>query len=549
MRFKCSLAAIALLLGTFVPGPAVPLAQRAATVSSGPKLVVLIVVDQMRADYVDRFQSEWTGGLKRMVTNGAWFRGAAYPYLTTVTCAGHATVSTGTFPHTHGIIQNGWWDRDAGTPVTCTSDLAASPISYGAAVTTADSAHRLSVPTFTDIMRSQRRAHVVTVSLKARSAIMLAGHGGDAVTWLSNNLDGWVTSSVFGNGPVPAVTSFVGANPIDADYGKMWERLLPAAHYHELAGAQDAFPHVLNSASNHPDAVFQTLWEQSPFADAYLGRFAAALVESMQLGKHDGIDVLGVGFSSPDLVGHAYGPQSQEVHDMYTHLDRTIGALLDRLDALVGPTRYVVGLTADHGVTEIPERLVAAGKDGGRLNGQTIATLIETRAQAALGPGKYLSNISGNDVYFQRGMYEKLGAAPSAIDSVIEALRRTAGIAAVFRAEELPGAIASKHSLLRAAALSYFPGRSGDLVLVPKPGWMFSASGTTHGTASDDDQRVPIVLFGPGIKRGVYSQLATPADVTPTLAWILGVTMPTAEGRALKEALAAPEFTGPTPFD
>src|SRR2546422_445280 len=159
----------------------------------------------MRADYVDRFKADWTGGLKRMVDTGAWFRRAAYPYLSTVTCAGHATVSTGAFPHVHGIFQNVWWDRDSKKPVNCVEDSDVVDIGYASGAHGAEGPGRLTIPTFADQMRQRRSAHVVTMSLKDRSAIMLAGHGGDAVTWLSTTLDGWVTSSAFAKTPVPAV--------------------------------------------------------------------------------------------------------------------------------------------------------------------------------------------------------------------------------------------------------------------------------------------------------------------------------------------------------
>src|SRR5438105_697111 len=189
-----------------------------AAPATPPKLAVIIVVDQMRADYVDRFSGEWTGGLHRMVTQGAWFQRAAYPYLTTVTCAGHATISTGSFPHTHGVFQNSWWDRDLRRVMTCTQDPNATDVGYGVAVTGGDSAFRLQVPTFADQMRTAKRSKIAALSLKDRSAIMLAGHGGDAVAWLTNTLDGWETSNAFSATPVPAVKAFVEANPISGDF-------------------------------------------------------------------------------------------------------------------------------------------------------------------------------------------------------------------------------------------------------------------------------------------------------------------------------------------
>lgn len=518
-----------------------------------PGLAVIIVVDQMRADYVDHFRGQWTGGLKRLATEGAWFSRAAYPYLTTVTCAGHATVGTGAFPHTHGIFQNAWYDRERSAAVACADDAQAAVVRYGeagaaGATSGSDSAARLLLPTFADEMRARRSARVVTMSIKQRSAIMLAGHGGDAVTWLSDSLDGWETSSAYASKPVDAVQAFVAANPIAADYGKTWTRLLPDAQYQQpddgLAEAPPqgwtrTFPHELTSPSGRADAAFYDHWQDSPYADAYLGRFAAAMVESMQLGKHEGTDVLGIGFTSPDSVGHAYGPRSQEVQDMYAHLDRTMGTLFERLDALVGRDRYVVGLSADHGVTPLPEQLLKEGQDAGRLSSNAFRTAVEQLAQAELGPGKYLASLSGNDIYFEPGVYGRLKAKPGAIARVLAAIVATPGVDRAFFSEQLTGSATSSDAVLRAAALSYVSGRSGDLVLALKRGWMFSPAGTTHGSASPDDQRVPVLFMGYGIKRGEYPGPATPADIAPTLAAICGIDLPKAEGRALRDALAS----------
>jgi arylsulfatase A-like enzyme len=222
---------------------------------------------------------------------------------------------------------------------------------------------------------------------------------------------------------------------------------------------------------------------------------------------------------------------------MLAHLDRTIGTLFDRLDALVGADAYVVALTADHGVTAIPEQLVRAGRDGGRINAAAIVDQAEQRAEAALGAGKYVSRLVTNDLYFEPGMYEKLKAAPKALKAVIDTIAASPGVERVFRSEELATGAESKDRLVRAAALSYFAGRSGELVIAPKAGWMAGTLGTTHGSANADDQRVPILLMGAAVKPGEYKDPATPADVAPTLAAICGISMPKAEGHALGIAL------------
>jgi predicted AlkP superfamily pyrophosphatase or phosphodiesterase len=529
------------LAATLVPIP------RAQSTSGSPKLTVLIVVDQMRADYVTRFRGEWSSGLRRLLTKGAWFSNAAYPYMATFTCPGHATISTGAFPHRHGITQNTWFDRQSGKIVRCSEDDRPKTVLYGGSGGEGDSAARLLVPTFADQMRSERRSRIVTLSLKARSAIMLAGQSGDAVTWRNETLDGWQTSTAFG-GPVAAVKAFVDANPVDADYGQTWSRSLPRARYRypdvlpgEMppGGWTPVFPHVLTSRTGKPDAEFYTQWERSPYGDAYLGRMAASLAASFELGRRDTTDVLGVSFSSPDLVGHAFGPLSEEVQDMYARLDRTIGTLLDRLDRLVGNDQYVVAFTADHGVSGVPDQLKLDGKDAGKLNIRALGDVVERAAAEALGPGKYVANGNYNDVYFEPGMYDKLKASPAAFDAVVAELSRQPSVARVFRREELanPAASTSSDIALRAAALSYVADRSGDLIVAMKPGWLFTGLATTHGSATEDDQRVPIIFYGRGIKPGEYREAATPADVAPTLAIVTGVSMPQAEGRPLRAAL------------
>src|SRR5262245_60346077 len=204
--------------------------QAAPATPSHPKLVVVIVVDQMRADYIDKFRSHWNGGFKRLVDKGAWFREAAYPYAATETCVGHATISTGSVPATHGIVANAWWDRDSQKMTTCTADPQAKNAGYaGTKVKDGDTAWRLRVPAFADELRFQTGAatRVVTFSLKARAAIMLAGHKADAVTWVDNG--GLVTSNVYGT--TPFIEEFAKAHPIKQDYGKTWTLSLPRGRY------------------------------------------------------------------------------------------------------------------------------------------------------------------------------------------------------------------------------------------------------------------------------------------------------------------------------
>jgi arylsulfatase A-like enzyme len=515
-----------------------------------PRLLVVLVVDQMRADYVPAFQGDWTAGLRRLLDQGAWFTRAAYPYTNTFTCPGHATIATGAFPSRHGIVGNVWFDRAAGRQVTCTEDAGEAVVRYGGSYEGGQSAARLLVPTLGEHLQRVRRARVVALSVKARSAIMLGGRSPDAVAWLSRSLDGWQTSTAFTARPLPVVKAFVDANPIEADRGKTWTRLLPSSRY---PGRDDAageapppgwtsvFPHSL-SGGTREDPGFRVQWEHSPFADAYLGRFAADLVRTMKLGQGSGTDLLGVGFSAPDAVGHAFGPRSHEVRDVFAHLDRTIGQLLDALDALVGRDRYVVALTSDHGVDEVP-----APRAGRAISPARVTSVVEGAANGAAGRGRYVAAVIGNHVYFRPAMYERLAASPGALARVLAALNGEPGIARAFTREQLKGHEASVDPVLRAAASGHARGPGGDLVFVLRDGFQMAATGTfaaNHGTASDADRRVPVILAGPGIRRGRYDGPATPADIAPTLSTLSGVAMPGADGRVLREALLVDHAAG-----
>src|SRR6201993_53727 len=342
-----------------------------------PKLVVLLVVDQMRGDYVDKFRGQWTGGLKRLLKEGAWFRSAAYPYAATETCVGHSTISTGSFPASHAMGANAWWDRETQKMVTCTADPNAKNSGYaGVSAKGGDSAWRMEIPAFAEELKFQTNGatRVVTFSLKARAAITMAGHKGDAVTWADGG--GWVTSNVYG--AVPFVEQYAKAHPIKEDYGKTWTRSLPEGSYwydEKATGAvppegwELTFPHPLRgkAAGNDPDAAFYEQWGSSPYADTYLTRFAETAVDSLGLGQGGGTDFLGVSYSSVDYVGHAFGPRSWEIQDILVRLDRDLADLFAHLDKKVGRGNYVVAFSSDHGVVPVPEDMQKTGADAGVL--------------------------------------------------------------------------------------------------------------------------------------------------------------------------------------
>ena len=522
-----------------------------------PKLVVMIVVDQMRADYIDRFKAQWNAGLKRLVEEGAWFRDAAYPYAATETCVGHATISTGTFPMEHGMVANAWWDRESQKMVTCTSDPNVKNSAYaGGSTKGGDSAWRMEMPAFAEEMKFQTggATRVVTFSLKARAAITMAGHKGDAVTWFDSGTGAWVTSSAYGT--MPFVEEFVKKNPVAKDFGKTWALSLPQSTYlydekavgaSTVEGWTPGFPHALKGKGDNssPDGVFYEQWSTSPFANTYITQMAEAAADSLGLGKSGSTDYLGVSYSTVDYVGHTFGPRSWEIQDVLVRLDKDLGELFAHLDQKVGRGNYVVAFSADHGVAPIPADMQKTGVDAGVLS----LPELKARIEKVLEPFNYakpaIARMAGNDIYFAPGVYGQLKQDAAAMRAVLDAATTMPGVAAVFRTEEVNAGDATVSEMRRAFAYGYFAGRSGDLFVLQKPYWLTDSSaegskrytGTGHGTPYYYDQRVPILLMGSGIQPGEYFQVATPADIAPTLGALTGVTLATHDGRVLAEAL------------
>ena len=542
---KPAIALALTLLLTQAPG-----AQTTQTTARprGPKLVVLLSIDQMRGDYIDRYRHQWSKGLKRLITEGAWFRQADYPYYNTVTCSGHASISTGAVPAIHGMVLNQWWERNNSRQVSCTDDEQQKLITYGIPVKgVGHSARNLMTNTLSDEMRLQGSPapRVVSISLKARSAITFAGHKPDAVIWLDEADGEWVTSTAFGPAPVSFFADYIVRHPLRGEMGRRWERSLPlnqyvydytTEHRRRIALVTKEFPHTVKGTGEEIGGAFTDAWESSPFSDAYLAALANEAIDAMKLGRGPATDFLAISFSSLDKVGHDFGPDSHETQDVLVHLDRQLGALLDKLDRDLGKGSYVIGLSSDHGVAPVPERVKALGFDAGRVSTAAIGRAIDEVLARELGGGPYRTRVIYTEIYFNEGVYARLQQNPKAMEAVLDVVRKTEGIWRVYRKEELSGS----DPLTRAPALSHYEGRSGDIKILTKAYWIASTSTTTHGTGHRYDTRVPVVLFGYGIKSGEYLQPAAPTDIAPTLAFLNGITLPDAMGRVLTEALIPP---------
>lgn len=522
-----------------------------------PRLVLVVVVDQFRYDYLERFSDLFgPGGFRRLTDGGAVFVNAHYTYVPTYTAPGHAAVFTGSVPAEDGIVGNGWFDRDAGEVRTSVADASAQLLTDAGRVAGpgAASPRSLMGTTIGDQMRlaSNLASKVVAVSLKDRSAILPGGKRPNGAYWFDGERGRFVSSDYYFEELPPWVRRFNAADAPDRYFGAKWDLALPAEAYRRSQARKphlerwqlgEDFPYVVNGGDDKPGESFYAAFQYTPFASDYLASFAEAAIEGESLGADDAPDLLALSFSSPDLVGHAYGPDSREIEDTYVRLDRTLARLLDDIDRRVGLAHTLVVLTGDHGVAPVPEYLSSLGIDAGRIEGADVETAVERALEARFGGEKWVLSLANDQIYLDLEQAKERKADPEEVERAAgEAALSVPGIAGYFtRAQLLEGRM-PPGPVARRVLNGFNRARSGDVCLVTKPFYFVAEGlGTTHGSPYGYDTHVPLVLSGAGIRPGRYATDCSPSDITPTVAVLLGVEAPPlAVGRVLAEALAAP---------
>ena len=522
-----------LALAVAVLAVSLPQAPHAQTKTSAPaiRLVLLIAVDQFRADYLTRFASEYTGGVARLTRRGATFTQAYLDHYPTVTAVGHATMLTGAYPGVSGIIGNDWFDRTAGASVTSVVDASTQLVGgQGPGA----SPRRLLVSTIGDELKSaadhrppDQRPKVFGLSLKDRSAILSSGHRADGAYWINGRTGAFVTSTYYGAELHPWVAAFNAALPADLFAGRLWE----------FAGGPEGKGRAMPAA---PGPQLYSAMAASPFGNDLLKDLAIAALEHEKLGQRGVIDLLSVSFSSNDSVGHTHGPDSAEVRDISVKTDRVIGQLFERVDAMVGLEHTLVIFTTDHGVAPVPEVQAERRLPGGRLKGDELFGPISAALTAKYGEGTWILATAGSSPYLNHALIAEKGLDPAEV-------RRVAAVAAlgaprvarVYTREQLLAGQVTPDVIGQRIAKSYHQQRSGDLEILLDPYWLRSSAGTTHGTPYPYDAHIPLILMGPRITAGSYAGTVALNDVAPTIAVLLGIAPPGgATGRALTEALA-----------
>ncbi len=500
-----------------------------------PKLVVVITVDQLRPDYFDRWKSQLTGGLFQLVNEGAVFADGYQDHAVTETAPGHSTVLSGLWPAHTGIIRNSQGVQDSTAPLLGVNGPGASP-------------RRFRGTTLFDWLKAaDPTARALSVSRKDRGAILPIGRAKEQVYWYQSGL--FTTSRYYADSLPAWVRTFNARRLPFKAANATWALLLPDSAYKEddnelweNGGRDVLFPHHLPADSVRATGAIVT----TPILDSLTLLFALDGFEALRLG-HRGTDILAVSLSSTDAVGHAFGPDSREIHDQVLRLDRYLGWFLKRLVDRVGRDNVVVVLTADHGVTSFPERTRAkTGAQAYRVSVDTIVTAVNRELDRLAGAGtsrEWLSFDTGMLFLQDNGRFAATGVKTDSILGAVAArIRAVPGVGRVDRVVDLARADTASDPVARRWIHQLPPDAGVVLVASPRPGSVWdipNAPIAMHGQPSDDDAHVPIIFWGRGVKRGTYRGRANTVDIAPTLGRLLGVTpLSLIDGRALSDALA-----------
>ncbi len=504
-----------------------------------PKLVVGIVVDQMRYDYLTRFDSKFgDGGFKRMIREGFNCKNNHFNYVPTYTGPGHTSVYTGTTPKYHGIIGNNFYDKEIKEMVYCAGDDSVE--SVGTAHNAGKmSPHRMQTTTFGDENRlfTQMRGKTIGISLKDRGAILPAGHTANAAYWFHGMDEGLWISSTFYMNDLPQWVKDFNATEKAESYLKEWNTLYDISTYTEsgtdentfeggFTGKEKAtFPYDLKALSKD-NRGFDIL-KATPYGNSLTADFAMEAIKAENLGEDEITDVLAVSFSATDYVGHNFGVNSKEIEDTYIRLDKDLERFFEFLDATVGKGEYTVFLTADHGAIDVPQYLQSMKIPAGYLDNRATKTRFDKYVLAKFNYSKLIENVSNNQIFLNRKYVDSVGLNINDVqERMVNELIGYKNVDKVFSAHTMTTTdfTTGIESLLQNG---YSQKRSGDILIVPDPDYIsYGLTGSTHGSGLNHDTHVPLLFFGKGIKQGETFDKTVIPDIAPTISALLGISFP-----------------------
>ncbi len=518
---------------------------------STPKLVVGVVVDQMRYDYLTRFWNKFgNDGFKRLISEGFNLKNAHFNYIPTYTGPGHASVFTGSAPGTHGIIGNNWYDKFDDKSVYCAGDPSV------ASVGTADEAgkmspHRLLTTTVADENRlhTQMRGKTIGVSMKDRGAVLPAGHTANAAYWFHGQNEGaWISSSFYMN-ELPLWVKQFNKSPKAEEYLKPWTTLLDVNTYTEsgddltmfeggFRGKMDTgFPYDLKQLSSENGGY--DILKATPYGNSLTLDFALAAMEGEQLGQDEFTDFLTLSFSSTDYIGHNFGVNSKEIQDTYLRLDKDIAKLLNELDARVGVGNYTLFLTSDHGGVQVPAFLESVKIPSGYFEYSKFREDLNLFISEKLNASNLIANVSNGQIFFD---YDEVAKHEIELEElqkeVAHYVLQYERVNKVYTRDQLM-ATSYTEQMAEAVDNGFHQKRSGDVIMILEPSVIsYSRTGSTHGSGQNYDTHAPIIFFGSGIKKGSSLERTEIIDIAPTISALLGIPFPNGStGRPLQMVL------------
>lgn len=551
---KSVLIAFSLLAaGSGVFGQKKPVASAAkpATGVARPKLVVGIVVDQMRWDYLYRFNPVFkaNGGFKRFLNEGYSCENTFIPYTPTYTAAGHASVFTGSVPAINGVVGNNWYDNLLNKDVYCADDATVSTVGSSTVAAGQMSPRNMLTTTVTDELRiaTNFSSKVIGIALKDRGAIMPAGHSANGAFWYDSKSGNFITSTWYTQELPEWVSNFNERKLPDSLYNLNWNLSLNKEVYTQYCTddiknyegkpfGKDAisFPYTLSQFAGKDYGKLAT----TPHGNTITAELAKAAIAAERLGKGTNTDFLTVSFSSPDYIGHTFGPNSWEQLDGYIKLDETLGKLFEYLDAQVGKNQYTVFLTADHGVAHVPGFSKENNLPGGSF-GESLIKDINEALKTKFGKSNIVKGRFNYQLVLNHGLIDSSDLNGDDVKSfIIDYLLKQDGVANAFEYSKLAQTTLNA-TLKERITNGYYPTRCGDIMYVLKPGYMdVGSTGTTHGLWNPYDSHIPLVWYGWGIKHGATNRETYMTDIAPTVSALLHIQMPNGSvGHVIEEVM------------
>ena len=519
----------------------------ASSENKKPKLVVAIVIDQMRYDFLENLSHRYSdNGFNRLVNDGFNCKNNFYNYVPTVTGPGHSSISTGSTPKTHGIVGNNWYDRERRHSIYCTDDSNYNNVG-GDDYSGNKSPNNLLVETFADINKmSNNKSKTISIAIKDRGSILMGGKTADAAYWYyGKERAQWITSTFYMNQIPDWVKEFNKEDNLEK-YLEDWNTLKDISTYenHEIDNNSfeklfkgkdnSAFPYDTKSLMKHNDCF--DMIKETPYGNTMTTDFAIEAIVNENLGKRGVTDVITVGYSSTDYIGHSFGVASVETQDTYIRLDLEIQKLLSFLDKQIGKNEYTLFLTGDHGVLEIPAYLSSTGVNAQAVSENDLTNKVVKKLNDVLGieVKKLIANVDNSQIYLNDEVISEMNLNKSkVVNELVKILESFDFISKAYTADFILGS-GELFEYEKLIQNGYHKERSGDIALILKENVIFyNGKGTTHGSGYNYDTHVPLIFYGYGIKKGETLNHTKIPDIAPTISKLLGLEMKNSTGKVL----------------